>query len=141
MALSTEDELAIIRLINSYAQATSRRDLDGLCALFADDGVWERIEGATGGQYTEKVRVQGPAEFRQFAIKSFEMAGETPYQYVSVNPVVQGDGDTAEGKVTLIIYGIEPAGVSIIMIGNFEDRYRKTPDGWKFAYRGMLPST
>lgn len=141
MALSTEDELAIIRLVNSYAQATSRRDLEGLCALFTDDGEWERIEGASSGKYTEKVRIKGQAEFRQFAILSFEMAGETPYQYVAVNPVIEGDGDIAEGKVTLIIYAIEPTGVSIIMIGNCEDRYRKTADGWKFAYRGMLPST
>ena len=141
MALSSEDELAILRLVNKYAHATSSRDLEGLCALFAEDGVWERIEGASTGKYNEKVRVQGPAEFRQVAIKSFEMAGETPYQYVAVNPVIEGDGDTAEGQVTLVIYGIEPQGVSVIMIGNFIDRYRKTADGWKFAYRGMLPST
>jgi hypothetical protein len=141
MALSSDDQLEILRLLNRYAQTGSRQDVDKWVDLFVDDGVWERKKGASQGKYTETVRVQGRSNLRDFAVKSFEVQGGMVYQYVAANPVLTGDGSRATGVSTAFIIGMDGKGASIILVGNFEDEYHKTPVGWKFAYRGMSLST
>jgi hypothetical protein len=141
MSLSSGDELEILRLLNRYAQAGSRQDVDKWIDLFVDDGVWERKKGATHGKYTETVRVQGRGNLREFALESFEVQGDMAYQYVSANSVISGDGSRAVGVSTAFIIGMDGKGASIILVGNFDDEYHKTAAGWKFAYRGMSLST
>ncbi|MDT9600539.1 nuclear transport factor 2 family protein [Sphingosinicella rhizophila] len=140
MPLGSDDELAILRLLNMYAQCGSRQDADGLANLFTEDGVWERKEGAQQGKYTERIKIEGREAWRAFALEMFEVQGSTGYQYVAANAVVTGEGDRAEGVSTAIILGMSNEAASIILIGNFEDEYRRTRDGWKFAYRGMRVS-
>jgi hypothetical protein len=141
MALSADDQLEILRLLNRYAQTGSRQQADEWIELFVADGVWERKKGASQGKYTETVHVKGRKDLREFAIKSFEMQGGMVYQYVSANAVISGTGDRATGVSTAFIIGMDGEGAPIILVGNFEDEYHKTADGWKFAYRGMSLST
>jgi hypothetical protein len=141
MRLSSDDELAILRLLNAYAQTGSRQDVDSWTSLFIEDGVWERKQAARTGKYTDRVLVRGKAALRDFAIKSFAMQGDLTYQYISANAVIDGDGDQARAVSTAFIFGIDSGGVTVVLIGNFEDRFERTSDGWKFAYRGMSVST
>ena len=141
MSLSGKDELEILRLIGRYAQTGSRQEADNWIDLFTEGGVWERKKGSSQGKYTEQVRVEGKAALREFALASFAVQGGTVYQYVAANPVVSGEGERARGHSTAFIFGIDAKGASVILIGNFEDEYHKTSEGWKFAYRGMTVST
>jgi hypothetical protein len=141
MALSSEDELSIIRLLNRYAQTGSRKDVEAWVGLFVEDAVWERLKGASSGKYTETVHVSGRSNLREFARKSFGMQGTMDYQYIAANPMIAADGADAKGWSTTFIIGMDDKGASIILVGNFEDRYRKTAEGWRFAYRGMSLST
>jgi ketosteroid isomerase-like protein len=138
MKLSSEDELAILRVINQYAQAGSCKDIDTLVDLFTEDGVWERRQGATDGKYTEMPRIEGRDAWREFALMSFDMQGDLRYQYIAANVVVAGEKDKATAQSTAYIFGIAPDGaVSIVLIGNFQDELRRTEAGWKFTYRGI----
>ncbi|KKC24034.1 nuclear transport factor 2 family protein [Sphingomonas sp. SRS2] len=137
MPLTTADELEIIRLINRYSHAASNQDADALIDLFTDDVVWERKVGANDGKYTDRVRIEGRNAYRDFALQMFEVQGAIQYQYVATNPVVIGDGDRAEGVSTTFIIGVSDNNPSLMLLGNFDDEFRKTADGWKFSYRGM----
>ncbi|MBP0590458.1 nuclear transport factor 2 family protein [Paraburkholderia sp. LEh10] len=135
MSLSSQDELEILRLHSQYAQYTSQKDAVRWSTLFTDDAVWERKEPAKGTKYNEKVRVQGTDALKKFANENYAEQGNS--QYFSANAIVTGDGTTAEGSVSILIIRVENGQPSIVVVGNFEDKYVKTASGWKFKYRGV----
>jgi ketosteroid isomerase-like protein len=141
MALNCEDELAILQLLNRYAPAGSRQDTDELVDLFVEDCVWERKQGATAGKYTDVLRVEGRKAWREWVLKSWENQGQLRHQYVAANAVISGDRHLAKAVSTAFVFGIGDGPVSIVLVGNFEDEFRKTDAGWKFSYRGMSLST
>jgi ketosteroid isomerase-like protein len=47
------------------------------------------------------------------------------------------DGDTASGRVQLVELVSVADGSKTVLAGHYDDTYRRTPDGWKFASRGL----
>jgi ketosteroid isomerase-like protein len=134
MSLRPEDELAIHRLLSSYAHTVSARDVEGWVDLFVDDAVWERAIPAKGAKYNEPAIHEGKDSIRELAESSFD-AG---VQYLAMNPVVDGDGDTATGLSTVVVLAAGESGdVTLVATGNFDDDYRRTEDGWKFVRRSI----
>lgn len=133
MPLSPQDQFAIHRLLADYCHTFSACDADGWVALFTEDAVWERAAPAQGDKYNEIVRHEGHASLRELATSSFATQGVV--QYVCANPVISGGGDQATGHSTAFIVGVVDGAASIVVIGNFDDDYRRTPDGWKFSRR------
>jgi ketosteroid isomerase-like protein len=133
MPLSCEDELAIHRLLAAYARAVGRADVDGWVALFTEDAVWERAQPARGSVYNEAVRHEGHESLRELASTSFAEQGTV--QYVSANAIVEGVGGQAAGTSTVFVIKLQDAVPSLLVIGNFADEYRRTPDGWRFSQR------
>jgi hypothetical protein len=48
---------------------------------------------------------------------------------------IQLDGDTAFGRAYVLSFGRFRDGGSHLNYSVYHDRYRRTPDGWKFAER------
>jgi SnoaL-like domain len=48
---------------------------------------------------------------------------------------IQLDGDTASGRAYVLSFGRFRDGGSHLNYSVYHDRYRRTPDGWKFAER------
>lgn len=134
MPLPPADELEIHRLLASYAHTTSEADLEGWLSLFTEDGVWERAVPAKGSKYNEAVIHEGQSGLRE--LLEAELGPGT--QYVAINAVVDGEGDSASGKASIIVLGANDDGsVSVVATGTFDDEYRKTEDGWKFSRRSI----
>ena len=135
MALSVEDRLEIQALLAGYSHAVSNCDPDKFCALFTEDGVWERKQPASGGKYTEKVTVAGLEALREFALENFKSQGQV--RYVSADLLLEGGSDEAEGEVTSFIFDLNGPKPEISVVAVFDDVYIRTPKGWKFKYRGI----
>jgi ketosteroid isomerase-like protein len=133
MALRAEDELAIRRLLAAYAQAVGRGDVEGWVALFTHDAVWERAKPAAGSVYNVAVRHEGRESLRELASSSFAEQGTV--QYVSANAIIDGDGDEAAGTSTIFVIKMQDAEPSLLVVGNFADKYVRTTDGWRFRER------
>jgi ketosteroid isomerase-like protein len=138
MGLSSSDELAILKLLATYSAVVSSRDIQGWVDLYTPDSVWERKQPSKGSKYNEKVRIEGIEALREFAVENFATQGNV--QYVTANAIVEGDEFNASGRATVFIISLEGGKAALGVVGNFEDEYVKTGNGWRFKYRGITLS-
>lgn len=125
-----EDESAISRIINEYAERLTRRDFDGYAALFAQQGVWEN-------RGTVK---KGAAEIKEMLVGMF---GQPAPGYVNTqnymlvsNVLVNVDGDraTANSRQTSIRRD-ENGNPLVILGGRYEDEFIRENGEWKILHR------
>jgi ketosteroid isomerase-like protein len=133
MSLTSDDHLEIRALIARYADTSSRKDVDGWVELFTDDAVWTRAAPAAGEIYNEKVEVRGRDALREFSAAEFPKAGTL--LYVTGNEDITAEGEGAVGRSAITVFAVDQGVVSILLVGNFTDRYAHTSAGWKFAER------
>jgi len=101
------------------------RDYDRLASLFANDGV-VRIPGINA-------EAVSPAEIRA-GIERLQ----APWDYFvqTTHPgTIQLEGDIAFGRPYISELGRFHDGSSHLNYAVYHDRYRRTPDGWKFTER------
>ncbi|MET0269068.1 MAG: nuclear transport factor 2 family protein [Sphingomonas sp.] len=120
-----EDEAALSRLVDLYARAVDRGDAGLLDALFTPDATLDFGAMFAGGY----------AAFA--AMLAAAMAGMRTHHLMG-NRLFAIDGDEAEGEVYSINTHVIPHGAGArdhIGAGRYLDRYRRTPDGWRFTHR------
>ena len=109
------DRVEIEALRGEFTDAGMMRDYDRFASLFTQDAVW-RIP-------VVNVEFVGREEVRA----GIERLGEGLWDYLvqTTHPAtIQLEGDTAVGRAY------------VAELGRFhDDRYRRTPDGWKFTER------
>lgn len=119
------DRVEIEALRGEFTDAGTIRDHDRFAALFTDDGVW-RIPGI-------------PAEFRgrdEIRAAIARLQGNWEFFVQTIHPgVVRLDGDTATGRTYVAEFGRLLDGSSHRNHALYHDRYRRTPDGWRFTER------
>jgi ketosteroid isomerase-like protein len=120
-----EDEMAVQRVINTYAQNTGR-NWDAVIALFLPDATWEVPH--LGLVFTGLDEIRGAL---------LMLAGDLEWVLQLNSPaIVDVAGDTATARS-----GIREAGKRkdadqcAEYFGIYADTLRRTPDGWKFARR------
>jgi uncharacterized protein (TIGR02246 family) len=122
------DRTQIRELTARYNRAFDDGDADAFAATFTGDGVME-IDG-------------GPATTGSAALA--EMVRRTPYGivHVTVDAVVEVDGDRAVQDVTLLVVGRpgpdEPAEKRrsrLARSGRYHDELVRTAEGWRFTRR------
>ena len=129
------DRFAIEDLVYRYAQnIRMQREMDNADVL-TEDAVFEFYH-AFPDNPTEGRRLQR-LEGAEAIIKSFEgSAGQgTRIWPMLHNLRVRIDGDEATGTCVMMS-AIWPHGNQ--MVGEYRDRFRRTPDGWRFSERAYF---
>jgi len=119
------DRFDIETLRAEFTDALMMRDFDHFASLFTEDGVW-RIP------YID-VELVSRADIRA-GIERMQGLWEFFVQTVQ-RGVTEVDGDTAVGRCSIVELGRMRDGRSELNYSLYHDRYRRTPEGWKFAER------
>jgi SnoaL-like domain len=113
------DAVQINQLLARYAVTISQGDIDGLVAVFTDDGTYS----AFGDTYAL-------SEFPDLVAAAPTGLFMTGTAVVSVDP----SGSSASGTQPLCF--IDQA-THDLRIGYYNDTYRRTADGWRLRTRAM----
>ena len=127
-----EIEHACERLFTSYCHYVDHGQAERIAELFSEDGVWRPPEVTMEGQ--EQLR----KGFGQRQSNTGRMS-----RHVCNNLLIDViDADHAEGTVYLTLYrhdGEPDRRVSPLespeMVGEYRDRFVRTPEGWRIAHR------
>jgi uncharacterized protein (TIGR02246 family) len=123
-----DDALAISRLIDAYIDAVSRGDVEAFGRFWTPEGRWTGPGLDCSGIF---------AITRTFAkMRERIRAAE--------QTVVEGDveieGDRATGSWLIHEAIVDRDGKERQRVGRYDDTYRRTREGWKFASRHFTPS-
>ena len=119
------DRFEIEALGAEFTDAVMMRDYDRVATLFTQDGVWRmpNIPAELAGQ--DEIRAFGE-----------RVPGFVDYLVQTTHPgAVRLDGDTASGRAYIQELIRLRDGSSELNYAIYHDRYRRTPDGWKFTER------
>jgi len=119
------DRAEIEALRAEFTDAAMMNDHDRLASLFVPDGV-VRIPDAG----IEAAGREGIAALGRQREAGFEVFVQTAHP-----GVVSLSGDTATGRACLSEVIRIRGGASHLNYGIYHDRYRRTPDGWRFTER------
>ena len=115
-----EDRAAIQDLRFRYHVAVNEKALEAIPELFTEDAEvhFEGIGAASGRS--------------AIATLYAEVVGQSPFikQFIH-NHVITLDGNVATGLSYLDARTVRD-GESLLVAARFDDRYRRTPDGWRF---------
>ena len=123
------DRIAIDDLLDTYAHAIDTKDWDLLRTLFLPDAVLDYThEGGVRGDIDDAIA------WLSKALSAFSMC-----QHIVANRRVAIDGDEAAVEA----YVFSPLGAPdgngglafVLSGGEYSDRLRRTPEGWRFASR------
>ncbi|MGB5755556.1 MAG: nuclear transport factor 2 family protein [Acidimicrobiales bacterium] len=127
------DERACERLIARYTHLVDFGDAPAIADLFTADGVWRTDEFAMNGR--DEIRAG-------FGRRQGVLRRQS--RHVCTNVVIDVDGDEAKGLCYLVNYrhdsetgtAEKPAPADVPKyVGEYHDRFVRTPDGWRFADR------
>jgi ketosteroid isomerase-like protein len=123
---SMADRVEIEALRGEFTDAGMMRDYDRFASLFAPDAVW-RIPGVD-------VEFVGRDQIRA----GIERLQEGLWEYLvqTTHPgIIHLEGNTASGRAYVLTLGRTRDGGSHLNYSAYHDRYRRTPDGWRFTER------
>jgi hypothetical protein len=129
-----EDRHAIANLKARYVDAAdggwtgeSAHDGDTIASLFVEEGVWDAGEMGRG---------VGHAGIRAY----FAAAEDFPLVFHHTSSArIHVEGDEASGRWHVMVPLID-GGVSKLLIGIYDDRFVRTPEGWKFRELRFTPA-
>jgi ketosteroid isomerase-like protein len=122
-AIANRVEIEALR--GEFTDAAMMDDYDRVSQLFTPDGV-VRMPDAN-------VELVGWDQLRAFGRRRDEMV---EYFIQNTHPgVIRLDGDTATGRAYLSELIRMRDGTSHLNYAIYHDRYRRTPDGWRFTER------
>jgi len=118
-----QDDLEIRALIADILDAVARGDADAWARCWTHDGVWV-IPG-----YGELAGAGAVARFAELR-GAYELC---------IQALLSGradvDGDIATGRWYFRELQRTPDGAGTELFGCYDDKYRRTPEGWRFARR------
>jgi ketosteroid isomerase-like protein len=119
------DRVEIEALRGEYVDAVMTRDYDRLASLFTDDGAVRMPH--INQEAVSREQIRAGVE---------RLQGMWDYFIQTTHPgAIELDGDTATGRAYLSELGRMRDGSSHLNYAVYHDRYRRTPDGWKFSER------
>jgi ketosteroid isomerase-like protein len=125
MPLPANDVVAIHRVYAAYNHGFDFGTPEDFAAVWVEDGELESPLGSSRGH--EKL-LKGMRWSRE------NMVG---MRHGTMNVLVDGDGDTAEGTCYLLVYQAREGGVSLLLSGRYDDVLRKDDGQWRFVRRVM----
>lgn len=130
--LALEDREEITKLMIKAQDLLDQRDIKGYGELFTEDGVWCGVVG----------RGVGPkgvaAVLGLYLGKPWESQAIRSY-HTHVNNEIYVDGDTAKSLNRFThMFPDDKGDANLRHCGIHDDRFRRTPDGWKFTQRAAF---
>lgn len=118
------DRLEIEDLLHAYVEALDTRDWDAFRRLFTDDALVDYT--SSGGP---RGTVEDVVGWIDAGLANFDLT-----QHMITNHRIELAGDHATVRSALI--NPMTRGDDVLVVGGrYEDRMRRTPDGWRFAER------
>ena len=117
-------------LLHDYADAVCRNDRDAWAATWAEEGVWDLGGGReiAGREAIADMWTQAMARYTQVL-----------HRYENSAATLDDTAGTGHGRayVTEVLkpVGDDPA---LVMHGYYDDEYRRTDAGWRFARRTLV---
>jgi len=141
------DEMAIRNIVARLAHfADLAEDLTEYYSLWTEDGAFDLREaiGWKPGQKSLAKKVSGRAELQKdrnwLRSIGFQGPGTDVWHVNTTLSVSVHDDDTAEAdSYFVLVNGRQPVGV--LRVGHYHDTFRRTPEGWKLAYRIVTPNS
>lgn len=133
--------LAIQQIVALYSHTYDSGDAEDWANLFTKDGVWEFYPA---GATTPSTRLKGHAEIKAFCEQK-EMreksAGVKSYHHQTSVVFDELTAKSAHTRVMVVItvWNLKENKGHIFMTGVYNDVLKKTPQGWRFAYRRLTP--
>jgi ketosteroid isomerase-like protein len=125
------DVLAINHLAAAYADAVSRGQIAEACLTYAEDG---ELHSPTTEPAIGRAAV---TETVTRTCATLEFVFQTVHQ-----GLVQVDGDTARARFPITEWARRASDARPIQfLGVYEDECVRTPEGWRFARRTLVPRT
>jgi ketosteroid isomerase-like protein len=119
------DRIEIEALRGEFTDAVMMRDNDRLASLFTEDGAVRMPH--------INVEAVGPEALRA-AVERLQ--GKWKFFVQNTHPgSIRVDGDTASGRAYISELACLADGTSGLNYAIYHDRYRRTPEGWKFTER------
>ena len=125
-----EVRVACESLVTAYSHAIDLGDPTAVADLFTADGVWESSE----------VRMVGVDEIRRGFGRRAALDRRSAHVCTNVAITVEAE-DVATGVCYFTLYRHDgPVGAVAplagpVIVGVYRDRFRRTPDGWRFSQR------
>lgn len=119
------DRVEIEALRGEFTDAVMMRDYDRVASLFTPDGEWRMPDIPAEMCGREQIRDWGRRvpDFVDFLVQNTHPG------------MILLDGDTASGRAYMSEVGRGHDGRSALNYAIYHDRYRRTPEGWKFTER------
>lgn len=119
------DRIEIEALRGEFTDAALMRDYDRLASLFTEDGVVRipEINAETASREGIRAGVERLQSLWEYFVQNTHPG------------MIHLEGDTATGRTYMSEIGRMRDGTSHLNYAIYHDRYRRTPDGWKFAER------
>ena len=124
--MARTDDAALLALTLEYGDTVRSRDIERWAATWTADGRW--VLGADRD-------VVGRDAIVEMWSHSIEKYATVVQLYLACTYDI--DGDTASGRCELQELNIKGDGGRHVMAGHYDDTYRRTPDGWRFASRRL----
>lgn len=122
---ATDDAEAIRCLIAEYGRLLDARDAPAWAALFTTDGEW------VGGERYGKIA--GREALARFVAREF--AATPPSVHLVGSIAITVDAAEANAWSRWMLLEQAPGGIEITLAGSYDDRLRRTPEGWRFQRR------
>jgi 3-phenylpropionate/cinnamic acid dioxygenase small subunit len=129
--LPIEDRLAIQALVTEYAWLLDHRCWDDVPTLMTDDVVL-KIRGR------EIVGRDGVLDWAEARAQKKSRRTQHQMTLLRLEPV---DADLVKGTAALVLHVAKTGGSDtyVDLVGEYQDEYVRTPDGWRFRRRTLVP--
>jgi ketosteroid isomerase-like protein len=117
------DRVEIEALRGEFTDAMMMCDYDRVASLFTHDGAWRMPDIPAELAGREEIRAWGERRPADYLVQTTHPG------------TIQLDGDIASGRAYIQELGRSRDGRSGLNYAIYHDRYRRTPDGWKFTER------
>jgi uncharacterized protein (TIGR02246 family) len=124
--MATSDESALRALSLEYADAVRANDAARWAATWTDDARWVLGPGR------DVVGRQAIVDMWSTSIAKYARVVQ-----LYLTSVFDIDGDVASGRCQLVELNIVADGSRTMMAGHYDDTYRRSAEGWRFASRQL----
>jgi ketosteroid isomerase-like protein len=123
---TADDELAVRDLVARYCDAVCRRDAAAWADTWAEDATWDLGGGRVTHGRAAAVELWTAALARYPWVAQLAPTGR-----------VEISGDTARGEWWVLELNHLADGSGALHLGHYDDGYRRTAEGWRFASRSF----